>query len=373
MPNQPTVFLADPSHLRRYEDSLIAYTWHEFLRNTSEPNVLARLPMTKAVVKAMDTFQYFSSSVVKKPVSRFVIAGESKRGWTTWTTAAVDKRVIGFVPIVMPMGNMTPLINAMYRVYGEWSFPLADYVNNDVLGYLGTKPWKMMEDIIDPMTYYSRWHGIPKYVIAGNGDEFFLPDSVRYFWDQLPEPKLLRMVPNADHHLVDQESLAGINTFLQRLVHGMAQPRFDFVLTYSNTTATITATANALDLPTKVFLYQATTTSTTQRDFRMMRCDDPVPRCENHVPWTATELPVATGQTTWSVSIHRPHQGWTGFMLEAVFPGRFDSSSQFESTAALDKWIRVTSNVNVVPDIFPFAPCETTHSCQPAIPWNGNN
>ena len=29
-----------------------------------------------------------------------------QRGWTTWTTGAVDKRVIGIIPIVMDLLNM---------------------------------------------------------------------------------------------------------------------------------------------------------------------------------------------------------------------------------------------------------------------------
>lgn len=32
-----------------------------------------------------------------------MVAGGSKRGWTTWTTAAVDKRVFAAIPIVMDM------------------------------------------------------------------------------------------------------------------------------------------------------------------------------------------------------------------------------------------------------------------------------
>jgi hypothetical protein len=36
----------------------------------------------------------------------FFLAGASKRGWTTWTTAAVDTRVVAAVPIVMPIGEV---------------------------------------------------------------------------------------------------------------------------------------------------------------------------------------------------------------------------------------------------------------------------
>ena len=35
------------------------------------------------------------------------VAGASKRGWATWTVAAVDKRVTVFIPIVIPILDMS--------------------------------------------------------------------------------------------------------------------------------------------------------------------------------------------------------------------------------------------------------------------------
>lgn len=39
-----------------------------------------------------------------------MVAGGSKRGWTTWTTAAVDKRVFGAIPIVMDMLDLNTVL-----------------------------------------------------------------------------------------------------------------------------------------------------------------------------------------------------------------------------------------------------------------------
>jgi hypothetical protein len=64
--------------------------------------------MTKSGVKALDTMDNFMKSTtgVKAldaighansgghELTRFVIAGASKRGWTTWTLASVEPRVI---------------------------------------------------------------------------------------------------------------------------------------------------------------------------------------------------------------------------------------------------------------------------------------
>src|SRR5512138_1750641 len=56
IPNQPLVFAGETEG--RVEDSLIAYTWDKFLR-TGDSKWPARLPMTKAAVRAMDTVVSF--------------------------------------------------------------------------------------------------------------------------------------------------------------------------------------------------------------------------------------------------------------------------------------------------------------------------
>lgn len=38
-----------------------------------------------------------------KDLKNFVVGGASKRGWTTWTTAAVDDRVVAIVPVVIDL------------------------------------------------------------------------------------------------------------------------------------------------------------------------------------------------------------------------------------------------------------------------------
>ncbi|MEO6182855.1 MAG: PhoPQ-activated protein PqaA family protein, partial [Verrucomicrobiota bacterium] len=126
VPNQPLVFAGEIEG--RKEDSLIAYTWDKFLR-TGDKKWPARLPMTKSAVRAMDTVTSVLGSPEggKTKIDGFVVAGGSKRGWTTWTTAAVDKRVVAVVPLVIDVLNMEPSMLHHYAAYGFWAPSVGNY------------------------------------------------------------------------------------------------------------------------------------------------------------------------------------------------------------------------------------------------------
>jgi len=54
-------------------------------------------------------------------VDGFVVAGGSKRGWTTWTTAAVDRRVVAIAPMVIDLLNIVPSFQHHLAVYGYYA------------------------------------------------------------------------------------------------------------------------------------------------------------------------------------------------------------------------------------------------------------
>src|SRR5262249_54257484 len=141
IPNAAISFPDHPGGLS--EDALIAYTWNKFLNGSAtDPTWLLRLPMTRAAVNAMTAVQHyvarFHPNVPK--ITGFLVAGASKRGWNTWTVAAVDARVVAAVPIVMPIPDMVPNIAAEWRAYGNWSFALKDYIDFDIFRYLFATP-----------------------------------------------------------------------------------------------------------------------------------------------------------------------------------------------------------------------------------------
>jgi PhoPQ-activated pathogenicity-related protein len=95
VPNQPLIFNGDGRP--RKEDDLIGYCWDQYLQ-TGDATWLPRLPMTKSVVRALDCLQEWSGQEGNR-IEKFVVAGASKRGWTTWMAGAADRRVLAIIPI----------------------------------------------------------------------------------------------------------------------------------------------------------------------------------------------------------------------------------------------------------------------------------
>ncbi len=178
VPNQPLNFVGD-DYGERVEDELIAYGWDKFLRG-EDAIWLARLPMTKAAVRAMDTMTAFAASDDGggNDVNRFVVAGGSKRGWTTWTTAMVDDRVVAIAPIVIDLLNLEPSFEHHWKAYGFWAPAIGDYVHEGITDWFGTPEYMELQMIVEPYNHLDKLT-MPKYLINATGDQFFLPDSAQ--------------------------------------------------------------------------------------------------------------------------------------------------------------------------------------------------
>ena len=78
IPNESLRFYGDPKNKSRTEDAIIAYTWKHYLEDPTKPEWLLRLPMTKAVVKAMDTVTDFVNKTLKREITNYCVGGASK-------------------------------------------------------------------------------------------------------------------------------------------------------------------------------------------------------------------------------------------------------------------------------------------------------
>ncbi len=159
------------------------------------------LPMVKSAVKAMDTVQ-----AILPRIRKFVVTGFSKRGAATWLTGAVDPRVKGIAPGVFDFLNFAPQAKHDVKVYGCFASALKDYDNYRISQRIDTPEGIALGLVVDPYSYirrpgFRKRLRLPKYLINSSGDQFFLPDSARFYWNRLPAEKHIRYVPNSDHSL----------------------------------------------------------------------------------------------------------------------------------------------------------------------------
>jgi PhoPQ-activated pathogenicity-related protein len=343
VPNQPVVFQDDPKHELRSEDDFIAYTWNHFLR-TGDDRWPARLPMTKSAVRAMDAVTAFCASADggQVRVSKFVVAGASKRGWTTWTTAAVDNRVIAIAPVVIDMLNLEPSFEHHWQAYGAWAPAVKDYVDQGIMDWMGTPAFRALMRIEEPYEYRVRLT-MPKLIMNASGDEFFLPDSSQFYIDQLPGETHLRYVPNASHGLEHTDAAQTLEAFYASIVSNRPRPRFTSSIEADGSLRVV-----AQDRPSAVRLWQAT--NSKARDFRL----------DTIGPAYRDTVLTPAGPNTWVARVQPPAEGWTAYFMELVFP----SGGKYP--------LKLTTSVRVIPERMPFpARSTTTPNSEPPIPKRG--
>jgi len=130
VPNQPLVFADDPTQAQRYENDVIAWTWRSYLNNPTPDNtVLARMPMTKAAKRGLDTiFEFAQSKVPGSNIQRFAAAGPSEGAWTAFSLGVTDRRVVVLAPMVFSLLNaQATLMNHFQSMDGAWSFAFQPY------------------------------------------------------------------------------------------------------------------------------------------------------------------------------------------------------------------------------------------------------
>lgn len=325
VPNQPLIFGQDGRE--RVEDDLIAYTWDKFLR-TADDRWPARLPMTKSAVRAMDTVTAFCATPAGGgvKVSTFVVAGGSKRGWTTWATAMVDTRVVAICPIVIDLLNIVPSFEHHYRAYGFFAPAVQEYVDMGIMDWMGTPEFARLMRVVEPFEYRDRLT-MPKLLLNACGDQFFLPDSSQFYFDRLPGVKYLRYVPNADHSLKNSDAWDTLIAWHHAQINHTPLPRFSWK--HEGTDA---IRVRVTDQPAEVRLWQANNASA--RDFRLDMIGP---------AWKSTVLP-PDGSGVYVGRVDGSIEGWTAFLVELTY--RLGGPTP----------LKLTTDVRVTPDQLPFPP-----------------
>lgn len=206
----------------KVEDVLVSYTYHQF-QQTGDYTWPLLFPMTKTAIRAMDAVQQLVDSRRKKGrrVTHFVVNGVSKRGWTTWLTAASgDPRVKAIAPMVIDILNMP--VNVAYQkvMYGKYSEQIKDYVNLGLTEDVANPQGKALVEMVDPYSY-RRQLTQPKMLFMGTNDEFWTVDAVKHYIDSIPGTHMMTYVPNAGHGLGDrQAALLSLEAFFAQTIRG---------------------------------------------------------------------------------------------------------------------------------------------------------
>ncbi|WP_158633522.1 PhoPQ-activated pathogenicity-related family protein [Tautonia sociabilis] len=297
VPNQP--LLGD-----RVEDDLISETFVNFLETGEEDWPLLQ-PMVKSAVRAMDAAQEFGERR-GRPVSRFVVTGASKRGWTTWLTGAVDDRVAAIAPMVIPTLNMKANTENQMALWGKYSEQIEDYTRRGLTETFDTEEGRKLWRIVDPYFYLDRID-IPVLQINGTNDRYWTHDSMRFYWDDIRGPKSVIYLPNAGHGLEEHRDYAinGLGALVRQLATGAERPRFSWRTVDEGGVAHYILTVPSGPMPKEVKVWVA---RSSDRDLR----DD---RYESQA--VAPEL--GGGSATWTLSLDRPESGSVAALFDLTF------------------------------------------------------
>jgi PhoPQ-activated pathogenicity-related protein len=306
VPSEPIKFLAEPGQPNRSEDAIIAYTFDRYKDHFGEPgneDWPALLPMVQSAVAAMDTTQK-----VIPAIDDFIVTGYSKRGWTTWLTAAMDDRVRAIIPGVIDILNMGEQMVHHWGAYGFFSSKIGDYTAFNIPQESYTVGGQEVGRVVDPYSYIynGRFDDMPKLLINSSGDEFFLPDSAEFYFSDLPgTDNYLRYIPNTGHGLNETDPLASTAAFFADVVSGTPLPEFSWTVGQDGS-----INVQTISTPTSVKLWQAE--NLTNRDFRN--------QFNPTIMWNGTTLgPTSPG--IYSANVSAPGgDGARAFFIELTFP-----------------------------------------------------
>ena len=328
IPNQPLSFKGD-DYGPRFEDELIAYGWKKFMDGGAKDEDaiwLARLPMTKAVVRAMDAVSEFLLKEEGKSIENYVVAGASKRGWTTWTTAAVDDRVVAIIPIVIDLLNVVPSFEHHWRNYGFWAPAVGNYVEEGIMDRIRTSEFERLLELTGPYSFIQRYD-MPKLLISASGDQFFQPDSWLFYWNDLIGEKLLRYVPNTGHSLEGSDAIETLVSYYQYILQSFERPEYSWEIKDNE----ILVETDLDNPPATVKLWYAESQEKS-RDFRV----DVIGKV-----WTDSTL-VSNTSGKYKIDLSIPETGWKAYFVELTYdnPG--------------DVPLKLTTGITVLPHIYPF-------------------
>lgn len=283
------------------EDALISYTLNEFRKNGDYSWPLL-FPMAKSAIRAMDAVEEFSEEALQRPITGFVVSGGSKRGWTTWMTAATkDPRVMAIAPMVIDMLNMPVSLPYQAKLYGGYSDQINDYVELEIPQAVHSEFGKAITTMIDPYSY-REYLTLPKMIIMATNDPYWTVDVVKHYIDNIPGQNMLHYVPNAGHSLSNGvEALSVLDAFFGLTVDGKPYPVCSWTLTEKGRNVTLKVNAAPGLIGAKLW-----STTSNSRDFRQAE-------------WSSADIEIGGDRSVVDQNLRYPRDGYSAFYIDLMY------------------------------------------------------
>ena len=294
------------------EDGLISYTFQKFLE-TQDKDLPLLFPMTKSAVKAMDAIQQFSKEELGVDVTGFVVGGGSKRGWTTWFSAAVDRRVKAIFPMVYDNLDLPKQMKHQIDAWGKYSEQISEYSEKNLPQILATETGRELSALVDPFTYMDKI-SVPKFIIIGTNDRYWPLDALNLYYDELVGEKYIYYAPNSGHGLEKCLVQVVSNSIALHLKTAgkLAFPKFSWECKEDGDFVEFSILPDPKVKPKSVFVWTATSPT---RDFR-------------DVTWQKTVLTL--NDSKYAYKVKKPEKGFFALFGETDY--QQDGKSFFLST-----------------------------------------
>jgi PhoPQ-activated pathogenicity-related protein len=291
------------------------------------------LPMVGAIVKAMDLAQT-ELRALGVTIEGFTVTGISKRGWATWLTALVDQRIQAIVPFAVEVLDLVAVIEHTQQSLGGY-FPMAwrDSIREGMIQDHVSPVFHTLMGIVDPLRYLESplapRLAIPKYLISASGDDFFMPDNVKFGLGKLHGMTVLCVVPNSNHPGIKQVTLQALTSFMQRQQAERPLPTLSLLKQGAGKSPQYRLLLS--EAPTRLTLWRAL--NPQLRDFRN----------SSGITYQAEAVPLPSQQGSsyaCDLQLPLPATGWSANFVEAEFSDGFIA----------------TTPVLILPDCYPPKP-----------------
>jgi PhoPQ-activated pathogenicity-related protein len=300
--------------------------------------------MVKIAVRAMDAMQEFVKEKTDHDVDNFMMSGESKRGWTTWLTGAVDDRVIAIAPAILSCLNLHENFHHYWKSLGGWSFAMFDYWSHGIMGLIDEPEMLAMDQIIDPYAYLE-YLTMPKLIVSSASDEFFMPDDYDYFYKDLLGEKRILMMENSGHghgpRVDDFWSM--LSTFYLSVLTNHPLPTTDWTREYTATGGSLILLSSVV--PTTIKVWAAKSIAPNRRDWRFAKLGENFQPEPSGVVWLES-TPEDLGSGYYRAQFDNPDEGYLAFFISMSYPGPEGRTYHF------------TTETAIIPDNFPHADCQ---------------